>query len=206
MFLGYPTNTPFGNLNLAEAELFHRVDYTNVCIEGLYDGWKKHVPSLKGFVRPDVVWLRYQSEYVVHLLRRLTDTLIAISCILGHHALSGAYPDRIVVDSIGLLLKKLGSEGVGCPAWVECYRPHRAFLTLVNDISNTYKHHFVNYETVLVIAVREPSAFYLPSPQNKATSNPDLQGVAISRLVELANRLISTVRKDHRGMLPSSST
>ncbi len=202
MLLGYPAHTPFGNMNLAEVEFFSRVDYLNVSLERLYRDWKSHVAHRpKGIVPPDVVWLRYRTEDIIYHLRKMTDTLIGLSCILGERAAQGKYADRITVDSVGSLLNKLDRDEQDCPDWMKCYRAHRPFLVLVNDISNTYKHHFVNHETLLVVASEEPSAFYLASPQNKAAGKPELQGVRISRLVRLANYLIHDVRADHRRVL-----
>ncbi len=159
MPLGYPADTPFGNLNLAEVELFYRIDYLNLRIESLYKDWQAHVLDLKGFVPPEVLWLRYQTEDIIYSLRKLTDTLIQMSYILGENDARGKFPKRIAVDCIGELLRKLkGSEQDVC-AYLACYRTHIPFLILVNDISNTYKHHFVNAETVNIVPSAEPSAF-----------------------------------------------
>jgi hypothetical protein len=55
IMVGYPDDTPFGNLNLAEMEILTRIDYLNQCLKSLYDDWHLLIPNLKDFVPPEAM-------------------------------------------------------------------------------------------------------------------------------------------------------
>ncbi|MCY2925403.1 MAG: hypothetical protein NT031_08180 [Planctomycetota bacterium] len=200
LLLPYPSGTPFGNLGLAEMELLCRADYVNVSLEWLYRTWQT-VAHIAGSLPPEVNWIRFRTEDIVYSLRKIFDTLISISFILGECKASGANANKIDIDCIGALLKALDSKGQHPQPWVACYIAHRPFLELLNKVSNAYKHSLANHETLLVHPRQEPAAYYISNPQNKATPNLQLDGVALSHLIDLANSAFKSIRQDHRRLL-----
>lgn len=110
MMVAYPEETPFGNLNLAEMEILTRIDYLNQSLQNLYKDWHLLVPNLNGFVTNDVLWIRYKIEDIIYSMRKILDGLISISYILAEFILSGSFPKKISIDSIGKLLRKLEDD------------------------------------------------------------------------------------------------
>lgn len=206
MFLGYPSDTPFGNLALAEMEMFIRIDYINDCLEALYRDWCALVPGLKGFVPPEVPWLRFRTEELVSSVRRVCDALISTSHILGERVTTGSYPTRLRIDCIGHLLRRFRQRPENQPSYLVAFSPHVPVLSLMNEMSNTFKHHFVNFETVNVVGSREPSAFYLTMDRNDTDNNPAFKGVPLSLFISDIDRLITDVREDHERLLAELNT
>ncbi len=214
MFLTYPSDTPFGNLNLAAYELIVRVDFINVRLQELYEKWEKFEEAHKGgfpdqrghpFVRQDgilphdVPWLRLRIEEIVYWIRKTTDTLIALSWMLGEHLQTGSFPCRLDADSIHAVLGRL--ECSSQPVHIELFWPHRPTLSPINDVSNTYKHHFVNHETVGVYGELGPTAYWISMRMNDSRSPAQFKGILLSDIVAGFGRLLTDVRAAHQQWL-----
>jgi hypothetical protein len=213
-----PTDTPFGNLNRAEMELIARVDFINVRLRELYQAWEKFDEDRKagfpdkrdpgfyrrmnGVVPHEALWYRLRIEEIVYWIRKTTDTLVALSWILGDRRSTGRFPTCIMVDSIGKVLSKLRASGQG--PHIELFRPHESTLRMINDISNTYKHHFVNYDTNLIFGELGPTAYWISMEQNDAQKSVQFNGVLVCDLVARFGRLWADVRAAHRDWLGDS--
>ena len=200
MLLPYPSNTPFGNLALAEEDLLIRIDYTNSRLQRLYARYDSWTRNRGGLVPPEVLWLRLEIEEIVYWVRRAADTLIVMSCVIGGKRQTGSYARTIELDSIGRLLGRLAQPGPH-PPHVTLFSKHEGFLRLLNDVSNACKHHFINHETVSIIGAEGPTAYYFPTDPKDGTGAPNLAGVRVSELVSSFRGLYAGVRKAHRDWL-----
>jgi len=198
MLLPYPDDTPFGNLQRAQVEFISRIDYINSRLVCLYQTYARGA-HVQGFVPQKIQWLRLEIEEVVYWLRKSVDTLICLTSVLASHRAHGDYPKRIPVDCIGAALDRLTRARI--PLAVEVFRGHRDALWILNAISNTYKHHFVNYETVSIIGADGPVAFYVTMERNDTQNEPELKGVRVSELVESCSGIFKDVRERHHDWL-----
>jgi hypothetical protein len=203
MLLPYPSQTPFGNFQRAQVELIYRIDYLNMHLQRLYEEYQTSTQGMNGFVPQEVLWFRFRIEEIVYGIRKTTDTLIALSCLLGENLQTGHFPLRLAIDCIGKMLRKLRSTGQ--PAHIELFRPHELTLKLINDVSNTYKHHFVNYETLTVIGQLEPTVYWLSMPKNDSRHSPSLTGILLSEFVVAFTRMLKEVRLAHEHWLSGGS-
>jgi hypothetical protein len=196
MLINYPSNTPFGNLNLVQMEVVGRVDYINSQLTRLYQEYRTYIPELNGFVDLDILWFRLRIEEIMYWIRKTADNLIALSWVLGEYLKTGGFPKKIAVDCIGGLLDRLKKDGQ--PSHIEFFRPHAVILKLINDISNTYKHHFVNHDNVNVLGVEGPTVYWTSMDRNDSQNCPRFQGVTLSEPVAGISRLLGVVFSAHR--------
>ncbi len=202
MLLSYPADTPFGNLNLAQLELIGRIDYLNTRIAELYATYARYATNIEGTVPLQAQWLRLEIEEIVYWLRKSTDSLICITSILAEFRGKGAYPVRIPVDCIGAALNRLKISPV--PQTVAVFQPHANTLLAINAISNTYKHHFINFETVNVLGPAGPTAFYISMERNDAKNPATFYGILVSDLVGACNKMYRDVRGKHAEWLTAN--
>jgi len=87
---------------------------------------------------------------------------------------AGVYPTRISPDAIGPLLALQN-----IPAWVQA---HCDFLRLLNEISNAYKHSFINSDAMLV-GRDEPGVYALSLQRNDLERATQLHNIRITELV-----------------------
>ncbi len=196
MFLPYPSDTPFGNMLLADVELLARIDYINVKLNDLYCRWELLVPRLHDEIPPEVIWLRLEVEEVIYWLQKSIDTLISATSILVSHRLTGVFPERIGVDDIGSLLNHFRTQPSSELSTL--FRPYQNALELINAIANTYKHHFANHELVKIVGKAGPTAYYIHMLKNDSRNPAKFSGVLLKEIVKSCSEVIKAVREQHR--------
>ncbi len=103
--------------------------------------------------------------------------MISLVYILDYYSNHKKYPEKIVIESIGKLLK----EKCLCN---DFFSDHYDMLKTINDVSNAYKHSFLNTEISNHIGNDEPYFFAL------SLSNNDLKKKPYFYPVELTNFII----------------
>src|SRR5215212_8562316 len=114
------------------------------------------------------------SEQVIYWLRKTADELIGLHHVLASRVANGEYPDRVSPDSIGGLLRGKAVP----PPFVE----HVDFLETLNEISNAYKHSFINSDLNLV-GRDEPVVYALGLHRNKLEKSSALYAVSVREVV-----------------------
>ena len=168
--LPLPADPPFGNLAGKYIDIVVRLDHVNVLVARVFSSYESAKAQNDGRIREHALL----AEELVYWLRKTADELIALIHVLAVRQSTGAYPTRVETDCIGRLL---GDKNP--PAWVV---PHLEFLRLLNDISNAYKHSFVNSELMLV-GRDEPGVYALELKWNDLANQTGLYNIRVREVV-----------------------
>lgn len=168
--LPLPADTPFGNMAAKYSDIVLRLDHVNLLIREVFRGYARAKAADDGSITHHLLL----AEELVYWIRKTADELIALVHILNERQSSGAYPERIDPDGIGplLALKNI-------PAWAQ---PHCGFLRLLNEISNAYKHSFINSDAMLV-GRDEPGVYALSLKRNDLEKETTLYNIRLTELV-----------------------
>jgi len=172
--LPLPSNTPYGNLALKSMKIVMRIDWLNQRIQDAYASYARARSVDPIVAKP----LEHQliAEEVVYWVRKTADELIGICDFLLHAVEAGEYPNALRIDSIGSALACRDSEITAH------LLDFTAFLAQLNDISNAYKHSFINSDVTL-LGRDEPVVFALALKHNRLEASPVFHVVALSQVV-----------------------
>jgi hypothetical protein len=164
----FPDSKNWGNLSNKFAFILYRLDYDNKLLKSIFEkialynenfkkrnGLNTHETSVVPFI---------EIIHVISDLRMILDEIIALLYILEKRADDGDYPDTIDIDSIGTLLDKLDK---GEQKYLQFFKSHQNFLKLVNDITNTYKHSFINDHILFFRQLDVPTVYAIKSAKYK---------------------------------------
>lgn len=168
--LPLPADTPFGNFALKYTRLILRLDHVNLLIREVFESYTRAKAADDGTIAHHLLL----TEELVYWLRKTADELIALVHILGVRQSAGVYPERISPDGIGPLLALHD-----VPAWAQA---HCDFLRLLNEISNAYKHSFINSDAMLV-GRDEPGVYALSLQRNDLDKATRLHSIRVAELV-----------------------
>lgn len=169
-----PPDSPYGNFSLKLMKVCQRVDEANRRVIDSFNFWTR--ANTKGILPINAHERHfYANEQFIYLIRRTADELIALMWCLSHWEVKGAYPSRILVDSIGAAIQ-------------EEYNPklivvvnHQKNLMTLNEISNALKHSFIQTD-INMIGSEEPCIFILSFSRNRI-SKPQFFGVPLKKIV-----------------------
>ncbi|NTW26874.1 MAG: hypothetical protein HGA36_00960 [Candidatus Moranbacteria bacterium] len=173
-----PTDTPYGNFSLKLMKISSRVDEVNRAIAEVYTSWEiinanQMLPI--GLYDKHV----FATEKAVYHMRRLCDELISlIWCLSRWESGNGVWPVKIVTDSIGGALNPKMDD----LAILEVFKKHESILLTLNEISNAFKHSFINTDHSLLGKV-EPCVHALGLKKNALASDTEFYNVAMFQLV-----------------------
>lgn len=168
--LPLPADTPFGNMALKYTQIILRLDHVNLLIREVFKSYTRAKAADDGTITHHLLL----AEELVYWIRKTADELIALVHILSLRQSTGVYPERISPDAIGPLLALQN-----IPAWAQ---PHCDFLRLLNEISNAYKHSFVNSDAMLV-GRDEPGVYALALRRNDLEKATQLHNIRVAELV-----------------------
>jgi len=190
-FLKLPTDTPFGNLLLSWVEIIQRTDRTNDLIIELYTDYHTITQS-RGVVNPDISHLFYKqkflTEQIFYWLRKTADELIGLVYILDYHKKNNKFPSKIKINSIGNLL----NEENFIP---ELFDSFRGFLKIVNEISNGYKHSFINSQAHSYHGEYYPVVFAYTLDYNNLKNEPQFHAYKFSDILENYNTFLTEIKR-----------
>jgi hypothetical protein len=177
-----PAYTPYGNLANKGMMIIARLDAVNLEIERVFNSYSAlmHANALGNFLAgPSPNEHLFYAEQVIYWLRKTADEVIALASVLEGHERTGSWPVEIEPDSIGKLL-----NGRKLPERISrLIEPHRDFLRMLNDVSNAFKHSFINTDVGLVGA-EYPVLYALQLKQNDTSREPVLHSVTFSTIIE----------------------
>lgn len=160
--LEFPDSRYWGNLSNKLFFIFYRISYDNQLLDSIFskiDLYKANFKARNGENNDKTSIVPYiEIIHVMSDLRMILDEMIALLYILEQREINGDYPQVINVDSIGVFLE--GSKN-GDNEDVIFFNDYRDFLKLVNDITNTYKHSFLNDHVLFLRQIKEPTVFAL---------------------------------------------
>ncbi|NRT14380.1 MULTISPECIES: hypothetical protein [unclassified Flavobacterium] len=175
LFICLPTNTNFGNLNLIWMQIVVRIENCNSEIINIYDDFynSKKELVLSGTVdlSLDIGYKEIMKiEQLFYWLRKTSDELISLIFILSYFKENTRYPLKIKVSSIGEFLNK-----------EKCFDGEfdkfKSILLTLNEISNGYKHSFINAQLNSYRGSAYPVAFAYLMKYNDSKNSPEFSSI-----------------------------
>jgi hypothetical protein len=157
--LPLPSQTPFGNLGLKWMKIVSRLIRLNRMILEAYHLHSLAASSTQHVTPSPIEELPHFLEEIVYWLRKTADELIGLSFLCEAYICSGSLPNKVDIDSIGVLLNG------GYSVLQTQFASHLDHLRQLNDISNAYKHSFINSD-LNFIGRDEPVLFALTLQRN----------------------------------------
>ncbi|OAB30535.1 hypothetical protein SAMN05444395_11113 [Flavobacterium fryxellicola] len=156
-FISLNPDSDFGNLNLIWTQIVVRIECVNTQIIDLYQTFyiEKAKRESEGFAinNLDESYMDIMiTEQIFYWLRKTTDEIISLTSLSTDFENNGTYPKKIKVSSIGEFLK-LKTPFIGV------IEKHKDLLKLLNEISNTFKHSFINPQIMAYIGSEYPVVF-----------------------------------------------
>lgn len=185
--LEFPDSKHWGNLSNKMYFIFKRLDYLNNLLESIDDKIKTYqfnfnnrngLNSKVNTVAPFIEIIHVMSD-----LRMIIDELISLLYIIEKREITGDYPLIIDVDSIGTFLKKTEMLEY---VYLDFFKEYKDFLKIVNDITDTYKHSFINDHILFFSQLDKPTVFAIKAATEKNHNKFDLN----------ENRLIKVYLED----------
>ena len=179
-FLLLPANSPFGNLALKYLKVFQRLDHANHTILKVY---AQHATLRADPESPFISSHLFLQEEVIYWLRQSSDELISLTSVLNEWQRTGICPEHVPMDCIGALIVEEGSNQ---------HAQSFEFLATLNNVSNAYKHSFINTQLSLVGA-EEPVVYALGLKRNKLSNTPSLYQVPFASLISGFNVFFASI-------------
>lgn len=175
-----PVDSPFGNFQLKLMKLIVRVDEVNRNLIESDKYWKLFVDKRNLFLINVYDKHIFANEKVIYFMRKVADEIIALVYYLMCFEKSNKYSEQIEIDCIGGLLKKSNTEAA------EYFADHISMLQQLNEISNAFKHSFVNSD-INVVGKDEPCVQALDLKYNKIQSGDKFYSISVKSIVENFN-------------------
>lgn len=134
-------------------------------------------------------------ETVIYWLRKTADELISLLYYIHHIKAHKTEPERISIDCIGKLLNDSSSIN-------ESMSSHLKFLSDLNDVSNCYKHSFVNRETYHLIGIEEPTVVGLQVKKNNSSNPYIFHNYFLRDIINEYNIFFKSIRKKLQDLYP----
>jgi hypothetical protein len=150
----------WGNLSNKVLFIFNRLDYLNDTLVSICEKVEIYNFNFKkrnGLTSNKVKIIPYiEIIHVMSDLRMIVDELIALLYIVEKREILGDYPNKIEIECIGDLLRKWDEKKLDD---VKFFINYKVFLKNVNDITNTYKHSFINDHIIFYRQLEKPTVY-----------------------------------------------
>jgi len=150
----------WGNLSSKVSFIFSRLDYLNDTLVSICDKVKFYNDNFKkrnGLTSKKIKITPYiEIIHVMSDLRMIVDELIALLYIVEKRKVLGDYPRKIEIECIGDLFGKWNMNKFED---VIFFIDYKVFLKIVNDITNTYKHSFINDHIIFLRQLEKPTVY-----------------------------------------------
>jgi hypothetical protein len=175
-----PSANPFCNFQLKLFDLIQRLDEANRRLLESFTLWtcvQNARVSGAMLLGHEVSRHHFASEQAVYLIRRTADELISLIYCLSYWETAQDYPQQIKIDCIGAALQLEDSSAIS-----QIVAANKPLLSLLNDISNAFKHSFVNSDANL-IGAEEPCIFVQALERNNLkTHKPVVHSTGLNKL------------------------
>jgi hypothetical protein len=161
-FIKLPSDTPYGNLNINWMEMIIRIECVNEMIVSLYSEFDalKILAKLNSDLQTNLIYRhRFYNEQIFYWLRKTADELFSLLFILDFYKIHKSFPRKIKISSVGEFLNTgtiFNNE----------FTEYINLLTNLNEISNGFKHSFINSQANSYIGSEYPVVFALTLQYN----------------------------------------
>jgi hypothetical protein len=189
-----PQDEVIGDLGRFYRTIVLRNDYFNKLIAEIYTMhylWRKSLSEEEysfQYSMPDEIGeLNFKIETLTYWLRKSCDELICLQYILTHWCQKDEILHQVRIDSIGKLLSKEINDDIKMILYNK-HLKHEPFLNDINNVSNTFKHSFVNYNVLDLMGKSEPTLNALRFKMNKIeASGPEFFSFYLKGIINRYN-------------------
>ncbi|MBF8709919.1 MULTISPECIES: hypothetical protein [Pseudomonas] len=195
LLLPLPANTPYGNFQLKWMDMISRLNEANRQIIISYENWcAARTGSIEDSMKDVFNKHRFSTEYAVSGMRRVADELVALVWCMHQLRDGGEIPSRVRIDTIGLIFKHNyhGPDGL--------FERHLNFIKLLNDLSNTFKHSFIQSDLAR-IGENEPLVLALNLERADLENESQFYAIKLSAFISDYNCFFNDCREWLRSML-----
>lgn len=189
----------WGNLSSKVSFIFSRLDYLNDTLISICEKVEIYNINFKkrnGLTRKKAKITPYiEIIHVMTDLRMILDELIALLHIVEKRKILGDYPNKIEIECIGDLLGKWDKNKFED---VNFFIDYKVFLKNVNDITNTYKHSFINDHIIFYRQLEKPTVYAIKNFNKEFDINKNK--LIVIPLEDIVNDF-NTMFKEYRVLL-----
>ena len=189
------TDTPFGNMTLKWFDIVQRIDCLNDTIVSLYKNFalrndiRVNQANFGILVDPKLSYVQtYQTEEIIYWLRKTTDEFIGLLYLSDYKKTYNKYPSKIKISSIAEYLHSSQS-------FDNILDPHITFLENLNNVSNAYKHSFINHEVLNYHGENEPLAIALRLDYNRLENGHQFYTLALRSILNEFDLMIGKLKQ-----------
>ena len=193
--LNLPQSIKYGNMTLKYISILDRQKEINFLINECYTIFNKfsnkqiynsdteiEIFNLSNFISRYYFVL----EYITYNVRRTVDELISLIYYLNYiKNNNGTEPNKIDIDKIGSLINS--NEGQSLKNQVNFFTQHDVFMNYLNDLSNAFKHSFVNSESSTLIGKDKPTINALNLHYNNSSNNKEFYSIYLDDFITCYN-------------------
>ena len=190
----FPEDTEFGNLSLNWVQIIERVENINKLIIQLYEEFEILKTSSQKKNINDAITIshlfyhqKFLTEQIFYWLRKTADEIICMLYLLNYLEKNKHNPKKLKISSIG--------EYLNSKTKIEILENFRAYFKILNDISNAYKHSFVNAQIHTTIAIEHPTVFALAFEHNNRNNELIFHQYSLTDVLENYQVFLITVKK-----------
>ncbi|MGP9807742.1 hypothetical protein ACT3TQ_07320 [Halomonas sp. AOP12-C2-37] len=174
-----PPDNPYGNFQLKYMKIVQRLDEANRKIADSYKFWE--ACKTGGMIPIGAYECHvFANEEAIYMLRRAADELISLIWCLSKYEEDGEYPRKIKINCLASVIHQNDD------ARHEAFKDHIGLMTKLNDISNAFKHSFINSNHTLW-GSDEPCIHALALGYDNLNKEPVFHNVTLSSVVEKYN-------------------
>jgi hypothetical protein len=189
--LDLPTDTPFGNLTLSWATIVIRFECVNDLVVQLYKEFfelKEKIKIIPWSDKNEIYKQKVYTEQLFYWLRKSADEIISIIFLLNYYQTHKGYPSKIKISSIGELLHTKNDI-------YDYLEKHQPFLKTLNDVSNGFKHSFLNSQIHAFHGSEYPVVFALVMKHNTLTSEPKFHTLDLKQVLNDYNNFLIDIKE-----------
>ncbi len=183
----------YSNLNLKWIEIVQRIENVNDLLTDLFNDYlilksTLHTDPITDsiFKTPLYYKQKFLTEQIFYWIRKTIDEMISMIYVLEYEKENKSFPIKIKIDCIGQLFHN--------PNFIrEIQIQHKTLLVIINDISNTYKHSFLNSEVHSYIGELEPLVFSYGFKNNNLEKDMIFSQYRVRYIINELNVLISNL-------------
>jgi len=179
-----PADSPLGNLFLKYSGILDMLHHANGRIVVVAEMHRIAVSDpMTGSTVLGI--LHHTQEEVVYWLRRCADELACLDVVIAQWNATGQCPTKVKPDCIGHLV----DDAKALAPFKQC----EAFLRTLNEVSNAYKHSFINAQLTL-LGADQPRVFAYALGRNNLKNQPQFYEVNLADVIEGFNVFFGLVK------------
>ena len=183
----FPSSNIWGHLGNKFSLILERLLYLNEMLKSIYENVELYKTKKKNRENIDSkITIRPYIEiiHVINDLRMIIDDLISLEYIWESYLVQGEYPTKIKISSIGELLSYFEKPNY---SKLQLFEKHKDFLFKIKEVSNTYKHSFINSDILFYSHVDNVMVFAGKNPYNNFNKDRELLAYPLNEIINEFN-------------------